>query len=73
MIFKMWVKSEFDLWQPGYYNLLIEKKGEENLHFWSTYLFENVLLPPISRNSVQVTSINHILMGNFTLWNSIFF
>ena len=37
-IFKMWMKSKFVLRQPGYYNLLIEKKGE-TIHLFEVLIF----------------------------------
>ena len=63
------MKSKFVLWQPRYYDLLTE---EETFKFLK-YLFfsENVLLLSISINSLQTLSLDDILLGNFTLSNSI--
>ena len=63
------MKSKFVLWQPRYYDLLTE---EETFTFLK-YLFfsENVLLLSISINSLQTLSLDDILLGNFTLSNSI--
>ena len=37
MIFKMWVKSKFVFRQPGYYNLLTEKK-DKNIHVFGVLI-----------------------------------
>ena len=38
MIFKTWVKSEFVLWPPCYYNLSTEKK-EKKIHVFEALIF----------------------------------
>ena len=48
-----------------------KKKGQEDLRFWSTQLFENMLLLSISRNSLQAPSSDNIFTENFTWSNSI--
>ena len=47
------------------------KKWSKTSCFWSTHYFENVPLLSISRNSLQLPSLDDILSGNFTLSNSI--
>ena len=73
MISKIWVKSKIVLWQQRYYNLLTEKK-DKKIHVGEVLiLFENVLLPSISRYSLQAPSLDDILLGNFAMSNSIIF
>ena len=69
MIFKMRLKSKFVLWQPPYYDCL--KKIIRKFTFLKYSFFKNVLLLSISRNSLQTSSLDDILLGNFTLSNSI--
>ena len=71
IVLQMWVKSKFVLRQPRYYNLLTEKKWLENLRFWITHFFENILLLSILGNSLQPPSSDDTLLRNFTLSNSI--
>ena len=66
---KTWVKSKFVLWQLHYYNWL--KKMIRKLTFLKYSFFENALLLSISRNSLQTPSLGDILLGNFTLTNSV--
>ena len=69
MIFKMWVKSKFVLSQPRYYNWL--RKIIRKLTFLKYSFFENVLLLSISKNSLQTPYLDDIILGNFTMSNSI--
>ena len=75
IVLQILVKSKFVLRQPGYYNLLTEKKkGSGNLRLWITnftHFFENILLLSILRNSLQPSSSDDTLIRNFTLSNSI--
>ena len=67
----MWVKSNFFLWQTGYYNLLTEKK-DSKIHVFEVLLFfVNVMWLSISRNSLQALYLDDKLLGNFTLPNLI--
>ena len=67
----MWVKSNFFLWQTGYYNLLTEKK-DSKIHVFEVLLFfVNVMLLSISRNSLRALYLDNKLLGNFTLSNLI--
>ena len=43
----------------------------KNSCFWSTHLFEDVPLLSISRNSLEIPSLDDIFTGNFTLSNSV--
>ena len=61
MIFKMWVKDKFVLWQPCYCNLLTWKKEWEKLCFWSTHYFKNILLLTIARNPLRTPTSDDIL------------
>ena len=63
------VKSTFLLWQPRYYDWL--KKIITKFTFLKYALFENVLLLSISRNFLQTSPLDDMLLGNFTLPNSI--
>ena len=36
-----------------------------------SFFFENLQVPSVSRNSLQTPSLDHALLGNFTLSNSI--
>ena len=47
------------------------KKEWQNSRSWSTHFSENVVLLSFSRNSLQKPSLDNILLGHFTLWNSI--
>ena len=58
------------MWQSGYYNLLTEEKGKKIYVFEALIYFENMLLLLISRNSLQTSSLDDILEGNFTTANS---
>ena len=52
-------------------NLLTEKE-DKKIHVFEVLIFpENILLLQISRNSLQTPSLDDILLGNFTLSNSI--
>ena len=54
-------------------NLLTEKE-DKKIHVFEVLIFpENILLLQISRNSLQTPSLDDILLGNFTLSNSIIF
>ena len=54
-------------------NLLTEKE-DKKIHVSEVLIFpENILLLQISRNSLQKPSLDDILLGNFTLSNSIIF
>ena len=64
----MWLKSQLVLWQPRY-KLLAEKKDKKIHIFWSTNFLKNVLL--LSRNYLQMPFLDYILLGNFTLAESI--
>ena len=57
-------------WQPGYYNLLTDKKDKIIYVFEVLIFFENILLLTVSRNSLQTLSSVDIILGNFTLSNS---
>ena len=71
MILKMWVKSEFVLWKPRYYNLLTEKKDKKIHVFEIIILWKRTIILSVSRNSLQISSLDDILLGNFALSNSI--
>ena len=71
MILKMWVKSEFVLRKPRYYNLLTEKKDKKIHVFEIIILWKRTIILSVSRNSLQISSLDDILLGNFTLSNSI--
>ena len=70
MILKMWLKGKFVLWQSRYCKLLT-RKIIRNSRFWIIHFFGNVLLLSISKNSLQTPSLDYILLGNFTLSNSV--
>ena len=54
-------------------NLLTEKE-DKKIHVFEVLIFsENIQWMQISRNSLQTPSLDHILLGNFTLSNSIIF
>ena len=61
MIFQNVAKIKFVLWQPGYYNLLTEKKDIRKFTLWSTHFLENELLLSISRHSLQTPFLDDIL------------
>ena len=71
IILKMWVKSKFVLWQSRYYNLLTAKNKKKIMFLKYSFFFENLQVPSVSRNSLQTPSLDHALLGNFTLSNSI--
>ena len=62
MILKMWVKRKFVLWQPRYYNLLTQKK-DRKIHAFEVLFFLKMCC--------YCQSLGDILLGNFTLPNSI--
>ena len=72
MIFKIWVKSKFVLWQPRYYNWLTEKRIKQIMFleysfFWKRTTTDN------SWNSLPTPSLDAILLEKytFTMSNSI--
>ena len=70
MIIKMWGNVNF-LWQPGYYNLLNEKKDLKKSRCWNTHFFESILLQSISRNYLRPPSLDNTILGSFPSSNSI--
>ena len=60
----MWVKSKFVLWQPRYYNLLTVKNNKK-LTFLKYFFFWELA------GTVQTPFLDHALLGNFTLPDSI--
>ena len=71
--FKNMGEKKIVLWQQRYYNLLTEKKNKKIHGCKVLIFFENVLLLSISRYSLQTPSLDDILLGNFTMSNSIIF
>ena len=65
MIFQMWMKSKFILWQPRCYDWM--KKMIQKFMFLKYSFFENVLLVSVSRNSLQTPSFGkfYILTFNY--------
>ena len=45
------------------------EKELENSRFCDTHFFANILLLPVSRNSLQTPSLVHVILGNFALSN----
>ena len=52
-------------------DVIIRKKWQKDLHFWSTHFFKNIVLQSISRNILQTPPADDTLAGNFTRSNSI--
>ena len=48
-----------------------KKKYKKNSCFWSGHFFEDVLLLAISRNYLEIPSLDNIFLGDSTLSNSI--
>ena len=71
MIWTMWLKNKFVLWQPRYYKLLTEKKDKEVQVFWSTDFFGILLLLSIPINYLQTPFLGYIHLGSFTLSKSV--
>ena len=73
IILDIWVKIKLVLWQPRYYNLLIENK-DKKIYVFEVLSFlenDNFLLLSISKKSLQTLSLDDIFSRNFTLLNSI--
>ena len=58
------------MWQLRYYiSLTVKNNKKIFLKYW--FFFENLQEPSVSKNSLQTPSLDHALLGNFTLSNSI--
>ena len=67
------MQSKFFLDKPSYYNLLTErehKKVHVLIHKVLIFL-KKLPLKSISKNSLQISSLDNTLLGNFTSLNSI--
>ena len=60
------------MWQPGYYNLLTEKRIRKFTLLKYSFSWK-VLTLSISRNSPQTPFLDDIFLGNFASSNSIIF
>ena len=65
------VKSKFVMWQPRYFNLLTVKNYKKINVFEVLIFLESLQVLSVSRNALQTPSIDHSLLENFTLSDSI--
>ena len=64
------------MWNYDFQNMsdndvILRKKWQKDLRFWSTHFFENIVLQSISRNILETPPSDDTLVGNFSGQKSI--